>query len=184
MRFQRWGGARAEYFQHYMKPHLKEERPDEVVLLLGGNNLPTKRDSPTPVEEIADNIIKCGLLCKQYHVKKVYVSSILPREMAYMQARRKKLNDLLSSLCCEHGFEFILNDNIVLSEHIWHDGVHLNGEGSLVLAENFLRHLNKDDGYVNWSGVPSIQNLSSTSRVRGLQAEIQDRMVRERRGRT
>ena len=80
-------------------------------------------------------------MCKRYDVKDICVSSVLPREEAYMQLRRKDLNDTLRSLCDIYGFVFINNDvgddRIILSEHIDYDGVHLNTLGSELLATNF-----------------------------------------------
>ena len=142
-RFQVWGGARAEYFKGYLEVHLKSERPDRTILLCGGNNLPTGRANPVPVEEIANDIIDAGLLCRKYNVGEIYISSILPRKQFYMQKRREKLNQVLSKLCEQHNFFFIDNNNITLNEHILRsDGVHLNKDGSDLLSKNFVDHLN------------------------------------------
>ena len=141
-RFQIWGGARAEYFKGYLEVHLKSEQPNRTILLCGGNNLPTSRANPQPVEEIANHIIEAGLLCRKYNVEEIYVSSILPRKQFYMQKRRDKLNKILSGLCDEHGFVFINNNNITLNEHIGTDGVHLNSDGTDLLSKNFIDHLN------------------------------------------
>ena len=57
-----------------------------------------------------------------------------------MERRRTELNRLLKEMCYDLGFIFIDNDNIML-EHLY-DGVHLNHDGSDILAINFLHALN------------------------------------------
>ena len=75
-------------------------------------------------------------------MSKVFISSVLARQLAYLQSRRKELNDILRNLCLLHNFTFIENENIILKEHILKDGVHLNNNGTVLLARNFLKHLN------------------------------------------
>ena len=140
--FYKFHGGKVRHIKKYVPIHLEEERPDSVIILAGGNDLPTSKKNPTPVSEIADHIIDMGLMCTRYHVSNIFISSVLPRSAAYMQARRNQLNKILRELCKAHGFTFIENENIVLKEHIWKDGVHLNNQGSDLLARNFLFHLN------------------------------------------
>ena len=129
--------------KHYIVPHLNEERPGTCVIQGGGNDLPTSRNSPTPVLDIAKDLIDTAMACKDYGVKNILVSSVMPRNIPYMQFRRRQLNNLLRDLCTENNFTFIDNDNIVLSEHISGDGVHLNRDGTNMLSENFLDYLNR-----------------------------------------
>ena len=91
---------------------------------------------------IANDIIEVGVICKRYNVSNIFISSILPRQLAYLQGRRKELNDILRNLCTLHNFTFIDNDNIILRKHILNDGVHLNHNGSTLLARNFWDNLN------------------------------------------
>ena len=92
------------------------------------NNLSTTK-SP---EIIADTLINIGIDCinAKIPVEKIRISSVLPRDDAFMQARRKKINDLLREKCKVHRFTFIENSDIMLSRHIRRDGVHLNRTGS------------------------------------------------------
>ena len=52
------------------------------------------------------------------------------------------LNLMLKEQCRTNGFIFVENMNIVLSDHIGHDGVHLNKAGSSVLCSNLCNSLN------------------------------------------
>ena len=59
--FWRFHGAKAKHVKQHVSIHLDEEHPDRVIILAGGNDLPTKRDNPTPVETIAQEIIDTDL---------------------------------------------------------------------------------------------------------------------------
>ena len=129
--------------------HLQEELPDAVILLVGGNDLPTDRGrKPTPVIDIANQIIDSALLCKRYGVKDVCVSSVLPRKESHtkdIERRRLELNEILKSLSDIHKFSFLDNDvgegRIVYPVHMY-DGVHLTDDGSDLLARKFGAVLN------------------------------------------
>ena len=129
-----------------METHLYDERPDSVIILAGGNDLPTRRRNPTSLAVIANHIIDIALMCKKYNVSNICVSSVLPREDFYQQLLRKELNDILKSLCECYDFIFIDNDcgedRIILSQHLDRDGVHLNPMGSELLAHRFGSVLN------------------------------------------
>ena len=69
------------------------------------------------------------------------ISSVLPRKTPYMLQRSKELNEILQNLCIINDFIFINQTNIGL-EQLASDGVHLNDEGSIRLANNYLDNLN------------------------------------------
>ena len=106
----------------------------------------------TPVLEIANSILDSALLCKQYDVKDVCISSVLPRKESYLkdtESRRKEVNKILQSLCDIHNFTFIDNDvgeeKIVYPYHMY-DGVHLTDDASILLSRKFGRILNSLHG--------------------------------------
>ncbi len=86
--FYKFHGAKVRHIKHYVTAHLAEGRPDSVIILAGGNDLPTHKNNPTSVLDIANHIIDTGMICAGYNAK-VYISSVLPRQQAYMQTRRK-----------------------------------------------------------------------------------------------
>ena len=139
------------HIKHQVETHLYEERPDAAIILAGGNDLPTNRYKPTPIVNIANDIMDIAHTCKKYEVSDICISSVLPRREGYMngdmERRRNELNEVLRSLCDIHNYVFIDNDNgsdrITLSEHIDRDGVHLNKKGDRVLAQQFSNVLNK-----------------------------------------
>ena len=142
--FHEFKGKKASDIVRYMIPHLEEEQPSSVVIIAGGNDLPCKDIPVDQIKKIANSLVEGGLLCREEHgVDDVYISSILPRSHSEFQGNRHRLNNILRGMCQEHNFNFIDNNNIVLSTHGHHDGVHLNYDGSDLLSANLLNVLNR-----------------------------------------
>ena len=119
-----------KHIKDYVQTHLVEEKPSTVIILGGGNDLPVTRVEDSPVQRIAADIIATGFKCRESGATTVAIASIPPRQPAYFQHYRRKLNKMLCAECEKNGFAFINNDNIILSKHILRDGVHLNESGS------------------------------------------------------
>ena len=134
----KFNGKKAKYFKTYVTAHLPEDNPDIVVIQCGGNDLPTKASVP----EIANQIIDAGIVCREMGVKRVMISSVLPRADFHLQLKRHELNKLLEAMCEMNNFIFIRNQGMTLSRHIDYDGVHLNEEGTKVLQRSFINCLN------------------------------------------
>ena len=100
---------------------MEEVNPENVIILAGGNDLPTKNDNPRPVEEI----IYTGNACKLYGARNSFISSVIIRKTPYMAKRCRELNIVLKGLCITYGYNFIENYNIKY-EDLASDGVHLN----------------------------------------------------------
>ena len=152
--FHRFHGGKAKHIRNQIETHLQEDRPDAVIIQIGGNDLSAFRgEILTPVIEIANNIIDSALLCKTYNVKDVCVSSVLPRKESYMkntEDRRRELNMILKSLCDIHNFIFIDNDvgeeRIVYPQYMY-NSVHLTNDASSLLSRKFgdvLNDLHRD----------------------------------------
>ena len=142
VRIRRFHGARAKQMKHYVLPTLVDESPQVVVLQCGGNDLPTTKMNPTPVETIAKYIVDTAKICENHGATQILISGIITRKkQAYMEKRRRDLNNLLQDMCYDFGYIYIDNDNIKL-EHLFVDGVHLDRDGSDILACNLLHSLN------------------------------------------
>ena len=128
--------------------HLRETRPESVILQIGSNDLPTSRANPTPVSTVVDDIIKAGTICREHGVKNVLIGGVILRRAYHLQTRCRELNAILEEKCKLHGFIFMGNDNINTS-HLQEDGTHLNNDGSNILGRNYLFYLNK----LNWDKV-------------------------------
>ena len=142
--FQRFHGGKVRHIKNYLPTHLDDEHPDNVIIVAGGNDISSLLNGKlSSVDTVVDDIIECGNICKNHGVKRVYVSSILPRQSFFYQIQRKKVNDVLRRRCRACGFIFIENDNIIMKDHVTSDGVHLNVSGSRLLCRNILQCLNK-----------------------------------------
>ena len=135
-------GKKARDITRYMTPHLEEDTPTDVVLIAGGNDLPTTKTSAKTIRNIAGYLIKGGIECKNSGVENVFISSILPRRDANFQLNRLELNTVLREECEKHGFVFLENSNVILKHHIDTDDVHLNLQGTRLLQNNVLNALN------------------------------------------
>ena len=140
-RFRRFHGATAKYMKHYVLPTLVDECPQVVLLQCGGNDLPTPKQNPKPVEDIAKEIIETAKICENHGVDQIFIGSVITRKQGYVDRRRRELNTVLKGMCYEFGFVYVDNDNIE-HKHLSNDGVHLSNEGSDILELNYLHTLN------------------------------------------
>ena len=130
-------GATASKTAHHMKPTLDEEKPDIVIINIGTNNL-TKKKWQTE-EDIVKEIIQVVNDCKQNGVNEIYVSGLTVRRGFYH--RIKAINELLQKKSGTYSYSFIDNSNI-RDHHLRNDGLHLEYEGTCILANNFIDALN------------------------------------------
>ena len=136
-RIQKWPGGRARHIKSYIESHLAEERPDVVILQVGGNDLPAGRTTEAiPIADIARDIMEMGLMAREFEVSDIFVAGIPTRSQSYVKKRCADLNDELEEQCRIHGFTFI--DNSGIKDRHLVDGVHLTKEGSGLLADNYL----------------------------------------------
>ena len=85
-------------------------------------------------------------------VSDIVVSGVLVKKNIRLSAIIRQLNDKVSDLCKECGFHFISDDKIT-REFLCDDGIHLNDEGTNVLAGNFVDFIKDFIFYVknaNW----------------------------------
>ena len=141
-RFQKWHGGRANHIKEYVVSHMKEEKPDTVIIHAGGNDLRTTRNNPTSTSSVANNIIDIGSACKKHGAARVVISGVITRKPKFLQERCKEVNELLESMCKLYNFTYIDNSGIGL-DYLRSDGVHLNEEGTVLLANNYLKCLRK-----------------------------------------
>ena len=131
-------GATASRTSHYIKPTLEDENPDVVMLNIGTNNL-TKKKWQTD-EDIAHEIIQIVGDCRKMGVNEVYVSGLTVRRGFH--SRINNINKILQKKAGECFYTFIDNSNIQ-NHHLRHDGLHLEYEGTCLLADNLIDALNK-----------------------------------------
>ena len=121
-------------------PRMWKEKPAIVILQAGSNDLPAKPKDKTSLVTVANYIIEAGLKCRKLGALQVLIGGVTMRRTTFLKKRCNELNDILKSLCLLHNFIFINNDEIK-DEHLFNDGVHLNEDGSKILADNYLSAL-------------------------------------------
>ena len=124
-------GATTECMEHYCKPSLKYE-PDLIIIHAGTNDLRSTKSAET----IADEMIS---LCTKLKTDSndVIVSGIVCRKDR-LSSKGLGVNNLLKNKCTHHHLGYIDNGNIGI-HHLNGSGLHLNSQGTVSLANNFLR---------------------------------------------
>ena len=100
---------------------------------IGSIDINNQTNNRRNTEKLTGDIINIGKSCIDLGVKKVVISSILPKKgIALTRLIRCMLN----------GFGFISNDNISRTQ-LWKDGIHLEDLGTKILAGNFVDYLSR-----------------------------------------
>ena len=118
----------------YVKPILNNDTPDVLILHIGCNDIGNKQ---LPKNEIAEWIVKIGRQCKESNVNDVFISSLICRAQKRSNDKVIAVNNILKRICKLNGLEFIDNCNIC-AESFFEDGLHLNDDGKVILAKNFI----------------------------------------------
>ena len=84
------------------------------------------------------------LKCHSYGVNDVFISGVT--FCPYYQQRIRSLNKLLKENAVEFKYTFIDNSDIE-ERHLWKDNYHLNKQGTINLANNFIDALNFSSNY-------------------------------------
>ena len=132
-----YGGSTTADMHWHITPTLIEEKPDRVVLNIGTNNLTKKRHQTE--EEICQDIFNIAEKCRSYGVNEVYISGLTLRPS--FASKVEKINDILRRNSGLKNYTFIDNTNITRS-HLARDNLHLNRQGTILLANIFLFNLN------------------------------------------
>ena len=124
----------------YVVPRMTKEKPSIVIIQAGGNDLPDNRRDSNKLVNVANKIIEAGLTCRKLGATNILIGGVTIRQTKFLRERCMELNDILQSLCSFNNFTFINNSDIN-EEHLHSDGVHLNDDGTKLLADNYLRAL-------------------------------------------
>ena len=152
------GATSVDLAQHYIHPHLnKNNTPDTVIIHAGANDIfflggQEGELTREHIEEVCQNILTCGMACKQYGINKIALSSVLPGRKMPFNLSAMHINNILEQCCEKAGFDFIRNTNIVYNKPtredkglFFYDGLHLNDDGRDLLMQNFIDYLNNRD---------------------------------------
>ena len=135
--FRSFSGANTKQLRHYIIPTLVDDKSDAIVIHVGKNDILNHANH----ENIAHSIINIGLDCKTNGVDEVLISSILVKKNPNLTAIVRRVNDMLRDLCKKNGFSFICND-VITTNYLWKDGVHMQDMGTHIFSNHFLKFLN------------------------------------------
>ena len=128
-------GATVEDMSDYIMPSLRR-KPEEVILHVGTNNL--RFSEP---REIADGIVNLGLKIQNHSPDcKITISSLISRSDQTLNSKIKDVNKIVNQFAKQHAWKTIPHSNIK-NEHLNASGLHLNVQGTKLLAKNLISHL-------------------------------------------
>ena len=102
-----------------MDPTLAEGNYDTAIVHVGINDI-INDDSSTKVENLVLNLEKIALKLKKCGIKNMFI---------------------WLDICKAHNISFINNDNIIRND-IYSDGLHLLRSGKILLSNNFIENSN------------------------------------------
>ena len=125
-------GANIDAMNSYVCPTMKKS-PSRIILHCGTNDLNTNQSPWT----IAEDIIELAKAMENKDTE-VLVSSIVQRRDKF-NGKALEVNKALERECERMRLGFIDNSNIDPKSHLNGSGLHLNVEGTIILANNFIR---------------------------------------------
>ena len=128
-------GATVEDMSDYIMPSLRR-KPEEVILHVGTNSL--KSSEP---RDIAEGINNLGLKIQNHSPDcKFTISSLISRSDQTLNGKIKDVNKIVNQLAKQHAWRTIPHSNIK-NEHLNASGLHLNVQGTTLLAKNLITQL-------------------------------------------
>ena len=123
--------------KYFSRGRTKEEKPDIVLIHIDSNDTDFTQLRHNTVENIGKDIINIDQKCRESRVSKVIISSVLVKNNIKVTKFIRHLYYFLRNLCLMNDFYFISNDNIS-RDFIFQDDVHLNKDGTCILAGYFV----------------------------------------------
>ena len=112
-------------------PTFVDDRPVVLLHVRTNDKLSNANDA-----ELINHIINIGLNCKNHGVSKVFISSMLVKKNPKLNSVIQRVNDKLRELYEINGFLFVNND-MITTDHLWRDGIHLQDISTNILSRNF-----------------------------------------------
>ena len=133
-----FSGAKVKCMKDYVKPCIRENDPDHVILHVGTNEM----NSELPPERMAKSVVDVAKNVKS-DTRSVSISSILPRNDNFNN-KVIEVNKEVKKMCNKEKLKLIKHDNINPKAHINKSKVHLNRNGYLKLGKNFANFINNN----------------------------------------
>ena len=124
-------GAKTECMEDYAQPTAREN-PDHILIHVGTNDLPSRRQP----DVIAEDIIQLALKLNT-NSSDISISNIVTRNDQYKK-KASAVNDKLKNLCREKNLHYIDHSNSIDTRHLNGSKLHLNVKGTKILFSNFV----------------------------------------------
>ena len=124
-------GAKTECMKDYAQPTTREN-PDHILIHVGTNDLPTRRQP----DVIAKDIIQLALKLKTNSCD-VSISNIVARNDQYRK-KASAVNHKLKDLCKEKNLHYTDHSNSINTRHLNGSKLHLNIKGTKILYSNLV----------------------------------------------
>ena len=139
IRFRNSPGTTSGELLNYIDPTLAERNYDTTIVHVGINDI-INDDSSTKVENLVLNLEKIAIKLKKYEIKNVCLSGLVFTTRVYLPLLNQ-VNKCVLDICKAHNISFINNDNIIRND-IYSDGLHLLRSGKFLLSNNFIENIN------------------------------------------
>ena len=147
-------GADSEKLYNKVSEDLQQQKYDMAAVHVGindilnrSNDLINRSKVNEALNEICGDIVNIGLKCRNFNVTTIFISGIIYSGQIDSRVINE-LNGMLQAQCQEYGFVFIDN-RAVSKSNLWTDGIHMNDNGKKIVANNFIRHINRFLSMVN-----------------------------------
>ena len=132
-------GAKVKCMKDYVKPCIREDDPDHVIMHVGTNEM----NSVLPPERIAKSVIDVAKNVKT-DTRSVNISGIIPRNDNFNN-KVMEVNKELAKMCKRERFQFLEHSNINPKARLNKSKVHLNRNGYIKLGKNFANFINNNN---------------------------------------
>ena len=137
--FRNFPGPSPGELLHYMDPALAEGNYDAGIVHFGINDI-INNDSAAKVENLLLNLEKIAIKLEKYGIENVCLSDLVFTARVYLPLLNQ-VNKCVLDICKAHNISFINNDNIIRND-IYSDGLHLLRSGKFLLSNNFIENIN------------------------------------------
>ena len=146
--FKRFPGHTADELRHYASKPLFDEKPSQVIVIAGTNDINRDVHPGSTVNEhkVVEDLMGIARTAREAGAGKIFVSSVMVRHGYQYRNPVTRVNNLLQVRCSEEGFHY-MDQSDITSAHISMDGVHLNFYGQTILKYNILSVFNTFNPY-------------------------------------
>ena len=132
--------AEADEMRHYASYHLEKDRPDNVIIVSGLNDLlhhPDRENADS--KAIGDKVLNIGRLAKEKGVARICISGLVKPRYYNCRSSVDKINAYLRDMCTREGYIFIDQSNIESKD--LGDSIHVGNNGMRKLKANIFKEL-------------------------------------------